>query len=104
VIDSGTIVRTVQPAFRLLPASPRVRSHPPGQPHLYLDGDAIEPARSVQWADLAKIRWQPTRKLDEPAAETPRRRYRIGSLAGRISVPDDFDTLGQDEIEAMFGL
>ncbi len=29
---------------------------------------------------------------------------RIGFLAGRISVPDDFDTMGQAEIEQMFGL
>jgi prevent-host-death family protein len=29
---------------------------------------------------------------------------RIGFLAGQISVPDDFDTMGQAEIEDMFGL
>jgi hypothetical protein len=107
VIDSGTIIPTVQPAFRLLPASPRVRSLSPGQPHLYLDGDVVEPTRSVRRADPAEIRWQPTRKLDEPAAEDARqakRQYRIGFLKGRISVPDDFDTMGQDEIEAMFGV
>ena len=28
---------------------------------------------------------------------------RLGFLAGQISVPDDFDRMGQDEIEAMFG-
>jgi prevent-host-death family protein len=27
---------------------------------------------------------------------------RIGFLAGEISVPDDFDRMGQDEIERMF--
>ncbi len=36
--------------------------------------------------------------LDEPKGS------RIGFLAGRISVPDDFDTMGQAEIEQMFGL
>jgi prevent-host-death family protein len=39
--------------------------------------------------------------LDAPAQPAPRRR---GFLAGQISVPDDFDTLGQEEILEMFGL
>ena len=34
-------------------------------------------------------------------AEAPRTR-RIGFLAGQISVPDDFDTMFQDEIVRMF--
>lgn len=29
---------------------------------------------------------------------------RIGFLAGRISVPDDFDRMGSNEIEKIFGL
>ncbi len=29
---------------------------------------------------------------------------RLGLLAGQISVPDDFDEMGRDEIEQMFGL
>ncbi len=28
---------------------------------------------------------------------------RLGFLAGQIEVPDDFDTMGSDEIEALFG-
>ena len=28
---------------------------------------------------------------------------RLGFLAGQISVPDDFDRMGQEEIEVMFG-
>jgi len=28
---------------------------------------------------------------------------RLGFLAGQISVPDDFDQIGKDEIEGMFG-
>lgn len=28
---------------------------------------------------------------------------RIGFLAGQIEVPDDFDTMGREEIERMFG-
>ena len=29
---------------------------------------------------------------------------RLGFLAGKIEVPDDFDTMGQDEIERLFGM
>jgi prevent-host-death family protein len=36
--------------------------------------------------------------LDPPAE--PRR---LGFLAGEIEVPDDFDTMGADEIAALFG-
>ena len=36
----------------------------------------------------------------EAAKEKPKKR--IGFLKGQISVPDDFDTMGQEEIEAMF--
>jgi prevent-host-death family protein len=28
---------------------------------------------------------------------------RLGFMAGQISVPDDFDRMGQDEIEQIFG-
>lgn len=28
---------------------------------------------------------------------------RLGFMAGQISVPDDFDRMGQEEIEKMFG-
>lgn len=36
--------------------------------------------------------------LDQPDAPKPR----IGFMKGRIKVPDDFDSLAQDEIEALF--
>ena len=36
------------------------------------------------------------------AQETPPAR-RLGFLEGQISVPDDFDRMGQDEIERLFG-
>lgn len=36
---------------------------------------------------------------ETPAAEPKRR---IGSLTGQYTVPDDFDTMGQEEIERMF--
>ena len=37
--------------------------------------------------------------VDAPATDTKRR---IGFLKGQISVPDDFDTMGQEEIIRMF--
>jgi antitoxin (DNA-binding transcriptional repressor) of toxin-antitoxin stability system len=37
----------------------------------------------------------------KPSAE-PIRKQRIGMLEGMYEVPDDFDTMFQDEIEAMF--
>ncbi len=39
--------------------------------------------------------------LDQKDKKTQRR---TGFLKGQIKVPDDFDTMGQDEIERMFGL
>ena len=38
--------------------------------------------------------------LDAPAPSSPKR---LGFLAGEISVPGDFDTMGAAEIERMFG-
>lgn len=37
--------------------------------------------------------------IEEPDA-SPKSRF--GSLKGKIKVPDDFDTMGQEEIERMF--
>lgn len=37
--------------------------------------------------------------LDEPAKKPIRR---LGFMKGQISVPDDFDTMGQEEIIRMF--
>ena len=39
--------------------------------------------------------------LDAGDASVPRR---LGFLAGEIAVPDDFDRMGQDEIERQFGV
>jgi prevent-host-death family protein len=39
--------------------------------------------------------------LDARDAALPRR---LGFLAGEIEVPDDFDRMGQDEIERQFGV
>ncbi|WLI90009.1 type II toxin-antitoxin system prevent-host-death family antitoxin [Massilia sp. R2A-15] len=37
--------------------------------------------------------------LDAPIAAKPRR---LGFLAGEFSIPDDFDTMGAQEIEQLF--
>ena len=39
-------------------------------------------------------------RLDSPESEKPKRR--LGFMRGEIKVPDDFDTMFQDEIEKMF--
>ncbi len=36
------------------------------------------------------------------ALDAPEPRSRIGFMAGRMSVPDDFDSMGADEIRDMF--
>ena len=38
--------------------------------------------------------------LDQPFAETIRR---VGFMTGQFSVPDDFDRMGEGEIEKQFG-
>jgi prevent-host-death family protein len=38
------------------------------------------------------------------ALEAPAQPQRLGFLKGEIAVPDDFDTMGAAEIEALFGL
>ena len=38
--------------------------------------------------------------LETPSAKQVRR---LGFLAGEIAVPDDFDRMGQEEIERLFG-
>jgi prevent-host-death family protein len=38
------------------------------------------------------------------ALEAPAKPQRLGFLAGEIAVPDDFNQMGESEIEAMFGV
>ena len=45
---------------------------------------------------------KPVVKVTSIKAEAPKAPRRFGFLAGQISVPDDFDTMMQDEIIAMF--
>jgi prevent-host-death family protein len=37
------------------------------------------------------------------ALDAPAEPRRLGFLAGEVCVPDDFDTMGADEIAALFG-
>ncbi|MEW6632442.1 MAG: type II toxin-antitoxin system prevent-host-death family antitoxin [Pseudomonadota bacterium] len=39
--------------------------------------------------------------VDQPSAAQARR---VGFMAGQFSVPDDFDRIGSDEIEKLFGV
>jgi prevent-host-death family protein len=39
--------------------------------------------------------------IDAPA---PAKKRRLGFMAGEFTVPDDFDRMGQKEIEELFGL
>jgi len=39
-----------------------------------------------------------------PIEDSERGKGRIGFMAGEISIPDDFDQMGANEIEDMFGL
>jgi prevent-host-death family protein len=62
----------------------------------------VEEAASGHTVVIAKA-GKPLAKLmplDSPEPQKPKRRF--GFLAGQIKVPDDFDTLFQDEIEKMF--
>ncbi len=45
---------------------------------------------------------KPLVRVTALAAPVAQAQQRIGFLAGQISVPDDFDTMGAGEIERMF--
>ena len=38
------------------------------------------------------------------ALEAPKPQSRLGGMEGEIKVPEDFNTMGEAEIEALFGL
>jgi prevent-host-death family protein len=46
---------------------------------------------------------KPLVKVVPLGAATPRKLRRLGFMAGRMSVPDDFDRMGADEIARLFG-
>lgn len=45
---------------------------------------------------------KPIAKVTPVDAPEPKAPQRIGALAGQMHIPDDFDTMFQEEIEAMF--
>ena len=45
---------------------------------------------------------KPMVKVTAIDAPEPVRKRRIGFLQGQFNIPDDFDTMGQEEIERMF--
>lgn len=46
---------------------------------------------------------KPVAKVTALSAPTGAQVKRFGFLQGQVSVPDDFDRMGQEEIERMFG-
>lgn len=46
---------------------------------------------------------KPLVKVTRLDAPEPRQARRLGFMAGQIAVPDDFDRMGEREIEQMFG-
>ncbi len=46
---------------------------------------------------------KPVAKVTALSAPTGAQVKRLGFLQGQVSVPDDFDRMGQEEIERMFG-
>lgn len=60
----------------------------------------IERAAKGEPVIIAKAGKPLVRMVAIEAPQTPRR---LGFMAGEIAVPDDFDRMGQDEIEALFG-
>lgn len=46
---------------------------------------------------------RPVAKVTALDASDRKGRQRLGFLAGQIRTPDDFDAIGRDEIETLFG-
>jgi prevent-host-death family protein len=62
----------------------------------------IEEASKGESFVIAKA-GKPVVKVTALSAPTGDQVRRLGFMAGQISVPDDFDRMGKDEIEQMFG-
>jgi len=62
----------------------------------------VEEASNGESFVIAKA-GKPMVKVTSLGAPTGGQIKRLGFLAGQISVPDDFDQMGQEEIEGMFG-
>ncbi len=63
----------------------------------------IEKASKGESFIIAKA-GKPMVKVVAISAPTGKKISRFGFMKGQIKVPDDFNTMGQKEIEAMFGL
>ena len=62
----------------------------------------IEEASKGESFVIAKA-GKPVEKVTALSAPTGGQVRRLGFMTGQISVPDDFDRMGKDEIEQMFG-
>ncbi len=62
----------------------------------------VEEASKGEGFVIAKA-GKPVVKVIALNAPTGSQVRRLGFMAGQISVPDDFDRMGKDEIEEMFG-
>jgi prevent-host-death family protein len=62
----------------------------------------IEQASKGESFIIAKA-GKPVVRVTALSAPTAAQVRRLGFMAGQISVPDDFDRMGQKEIERMFG-
>jgi len=58
-------------------------------------------------ADVSRLIKQATKPLPTVVrvdAPEPKNQRRLGFMRGQLKVPDDFDRMGQEQIEEMFGL
>ena len=62
----------------------------------------IEQASKGESFIIAKA-GKPVVRVTALSAPTSGQMRRLGFMAGQISVPDDFDRMGQEEIERIFG-
>ena len=62
----------------------------------------IEEASKGESFIIAKA-GKPVVKVTAVSAPTGSQMRRLGFLAGQISVPDDFDQMGREQIEGLFG-
>jgi hypothetical protein len=65
-----------------------------------IDSDALSLLRDMERRNL--IRVNPQTAPESAKTASPPSPARIGFLKGRIAVPADFDTIGQEEITALF--
>jgi hypothetical protein len=67
-----------------------------------INRDALNLLRAMENVNLIRLNTQA--KEAAPVARSPDiLAFRTGFLAGQVSVPPDFDTMGQAEIAALFG-